>query len=288
MLCYCLPHVFLYFSFHAAPLVRNWILVLGQVCLVSHDLMWLMWKAGHQRAHATGSRVNIYRYISTFVFRRFGVITGSVCTHLDRAGAWLLERNVHKENGRKQDRNLDAWVTDRRIGQQDDEGGEAPPRTEWRHVSSVSTQKSEGFSFFILTTWFNYWSLPKLPQMTWLQTHQPLLDGQSGEVTLWLQTGINQKDYKLMKGSVTITLWFTGFICVCRETMTYLSTEEGCGVKKKDNKLGRDRRGEVRSSSGLLLETATRSLAVFSVHAFWQYSGKKKWIELFPISWFSA
>lgn len=53
-----------------------------------------------------------YKYISVFVFRSFGgVITGSVCTLLDTQGrvdACLLGLIMHKENGRKQKRNVDA------------------------------------------------------------------------------------------------------------------------------------------------------------------------------------
>lgn len=65
-----------------------------------------------------------YKYIPMFAFRRFGG-HGWVCVHTS-GHAWrgwipaCYGLIAHKENGRKQRRNLDA----RRVGQQDGDGGE--------------------------------------------------------------------------------------------------------------------------------------------------------------------
>lgn len=138
----CLRYVFLCFSFHAAPFW--WETGFSAWSVPFHTISCD--RRGRQAikiAHATGSRVNIHRHISIFVFREFGVITGSARIWTGWVYGWKRARWEWQETGQE----FRCVSGNRRIGQQDDEGGEEPLRGHGG-VLAVSSRRGVRIFYF--------------------------------------------------------------------------------------------------------------------------------------------
>lgn len=114
-------------------MVRNWTLALARKQLATsvpfHTVLCnRRGRKGIELPPATRLGVNINTF-PCLSFIGFGVIAGSVCTLLDaqgRVGAWLL--GTHRAQGgcQETEEEFRCGSGNRRVGQQDEEGGEGP------------------------------------------------------------------------------------------------------------------------------------------------------------------
>lgn len=110
---------------------------------------------------ATRLRVNINTFPCLSFVRLGGSSPGLSAHFLDTQGrvdACLLGLIMHKENGRKQKRNVDARLPiDGEVNRMTTEDRSRSGHTEWRPAGTVITQRGEDFSLFPPLHWSNHY-----------------------------------------------------------------------------------------------------------------------------------